>query len=451
MIQNRPKKSISSLHLNHNKHTAACQSVRIEPPKEVLLSMSMHSGGAPSRPIVSVGDYVRVGQKIAERGESGFSVPVHATVSGTVSAIEPFRQADGRSVDVIRIESDGKMERDPSITPPSPTTIEEFLDCVTESGIVGLGGAAFPLSGKLSAVRNNQIDTVLINGAECEPYITSDHRIMVESTDLIVKGVDILRKWMNAKHFVIGIEDNKPDAIAKLREAFAGDDSVEVFKLPGIYPQGAKQVLLYQATGLVVKGGQRLASLGVIIINVSSLAKLAQYMETGTPLVDRIVTVDGSAMNEPKNLLAPIGTPIEHLLEQAGGLNCEPGKVLIGGPMLGVAVSSLSEPTQKATNAVLAMTKKEARSFEPTDCIRCGRCVANCPAGLNPSNLARAAALEDQDARYRRLQECSLNQCIECACCAYVCPAHIPLMAIHLDSKRFVKKYRSEHAAEGRK
>ena len=445
----RPKKNISTLKLHHHKHTAASQSVRIAPPKEVLLPMTMHAG-APAEPIVAVGDYVRVGQKIAERGEKGFSSPVHATVSGTVTAIEPYTQADGRSVQIIRIESDGKMEKDPAIKPPVANDVEEFLEVVAESGIVGLGGAAFPLWGKLAAVRRNQIDTVLINGAECEPYITYDHRMMVEHSDLIVKGVEILRKWMKSKRFVIGIEDNKPDAIAKLREAFAGDTSVEVLPLPSIYPQGAKQVLLYNVTGQVVKGGQRLASLGVIIINVSSLAKLAQYMEDGMPLIDRIVTVDGSAVKEAKNLVAPIGTPIEHLFEQAGGLNCEPGKVLIGGPMLGIAVKSMSEPTQKATNAILAMTEKEAKTFEPTACIRCGRCVANCPVSLNPAALARAAELEDEDQRFIRLQEYSIGQCIECACCSYVCPAHKPLMAQNLQAKRFVKKYKAEHTTEGR-
>ncbi len=275
--------------------------------------------------------------------------------------------------------------------------------------------------------------------------------MMVEHPELVVKGVEILRKWMNAKRFVIGIEDNKKDAIDILNKAFEKDDTVEIRVLPSIYPQGAKQVLLYNVTGQVVKGGQRLASLGVIIINVSSMAKLAEYLETGLPLVDRIVTVDGSAVKEPKNLLAPIGTPIGHLLEEAGGLNCEPGKVLIGGPMLGIAVQSLDEPIQKATSAVLAMNKKEARFFEPTACIRCGRCVANCPVSLNPANLARAMELEDEDARFVKLQECSVGQCIECACCSYVCPAHKPLMDLNLQGKRFVKKYKAAHTNEGGK
>ena len=319
-----------------------------------------------------------------------------------------------------------------------------------DSGVVGLGGAAFPLWGKLDAIRKNQIDTVLVNAAECEPYITSDTRMMVDHTDLVVKGVHLLHKWMNAKKVVICIEDNKQEAIAKLREALAGEDWAEIFILPAIYPQGAKQVLLYNVTGQVVKGGQRMASLGVIIINVSSTAKMAQYMETGMPLVDRIVTIDGSAVKEPKNLIAPIGTPISYLVEQAGGLSCEPGKVLIGGPMLGAAVASMDEPSKKATNSLLFLTEKEAKIYEPTACIRCGRCVANCPVSLNPAALARAMENENEDVRFVKLQEYSVGQCIECACCSYVCPAHKPLMESNKQGKRFVKKYKAAHAEGGK-
>ena len=442
------RKNISTLKVHHNKHTAGCQPIRVAPPKEVLLPMNMHSG-SPAEPIVAVGDYVRVGQLIAKPGE-GMSCPVHATVSGTVTAIEPMKQADGRSALTIKIESDGKMEQDPNLKPPVFDDVDGFLAAVKDSGVVGLGGAAFPLWGKLDAIRKNQIDTVLVNAAECEPYITSDTRMMVDHTDLVVKGVHLLHKWMNAKKVVICIEDNKQEAIAKLREALAGEDWAEIFILPAIYPQGAKQVLLYNVTGQVVKGGQRMASMGVIIINVSSTAKMAEYMETGMPLVDRIVTIDGSAVKEPKNLIAPIGTPISYLVEQAGGLSCEPGKVLIGGPMLGAAVASMDEPSKKATNSLLFLTEKEAKIYEPTACIRCGRCVANCPVSLNPAALARAMENENEDVRFVKLQEYSVGQCIECACCSYVCPAHKPLMESNKQGKRFVKKYKAAHAEGGK-
>ena len=433
------KKKLSALKVPHNKHTAGIPSVRVAPPKEVLLPMSMHAG-APSVPVVAVGDYVRVGQEIG-RADGRFGCPVHATVSGTVTAIGPYQQADGSTVTVIRIESDGKMEQDPNLKKPEVHDLDEFLAAIQSSGIVGLGGAAFPLWGKLDAVRRNKIDTVLINGAECEPYITSDHRTMVEHSDLVVKGVAVLKEWVKAERFVIGIENNKPDAIAEMKRVFADDPAVEVMELKSIYPQGAKQVLLYNVTGKVVKGGQRLASLGVIIINITTLAKMAQFMEDGTPLIDRCVTVDGSAVAEPKNIVVPVGTPMKYLIEQAGGLSTEPGKILIGGPMLGVAVQSLEEPIQKATNAVLAFNQKESRLFETTDCIHCGRCVANCPVSLNPTAFDKAMRMEDEDARAALLKAESLKQCIECACCSYVCPAHRPLMETNKQAKRFLRKY----------
>ena len=442
------RKNISTLKLHHNKHTAGSQAAPIAPPEEVLLPMTMHSG-SPAEPIVAAGDYVRIGQLIAKAG-SGMSSPVHATVSGTVTAIEPFTQADGKSVQIIRIKSDGKMEKDPNLAPPVFDDLDGFLAAMKDSGVVGLGGAAFPLWGKFDAVRRNKVDTILINGAECEPYITSDHRIMLEEGNMLKAGLDLLHKYIGAR-CVICIEDNKQDAIDNLTQVFAGDDYVEIQPLPSIYPQGAKQVLLYNVTGKVVKGGQRMASLGVLITNVSSVTKMAEYMTTGMPLVERIVTVDGTAVREPKNVKAPIGTPISHIIEQAGGLKCEPAKVLIGGPMLGTAVSSLDQPIQKVANAVLAMDKREAVKLEPSVCIRCGRCMANCPVDLNLEGIAAAMELENEDKKYTELKRLGVGQCIECACCSYVCPAHKPIMHTNNDARRFIKKYEAAHAEEGRK
>ncbi len=442
------RKNISTLKLHHNKHTAGSQAAPIAPPEEVLLPMTMHSG-SPAEPIVTAGDYVRIGQLIAKAG-SGMSSPVHATVSGTVTAIEPFTQADGKSVQIIRIKSDGKMEKDPNLAPPVFDDLDGFLAAMKDSGVVGLGGAAFPLWGKFDAVRRNKVDTVLINGAECEPYITSDHRIMLEEGEMLKAGIELLHKYIGAR-FVICIEDNKQDAIDNLTQVFAGVDYVEIQPLPSIYPQGAKQVLLYNVTGKVVKGGQRMASLGVLITNVSSVTKMAEYMTTGMPLVERIVTVDGTAVREPKNVKAPIGTPISHIIEQAGGLKCEPAKVLIGGPMLGTAVSSLDQPIQKVANAVLAMDKREAVKLEPSVCIRCGRCMANCPVDLNLEGIAAAMEMENEDKKYTELKRLGVGQCIECACCSYVCPAHKPIMHTNNDARRFIKKYEAAHAEEGRK
>ncbi len=434
------KKNLSKVHLPHTKHTANMQSVAICPPKEVLIPTSMHSGG-PAIPVVNEGDHVYVGTLIAKADEK-ISCPVHASVSGTVKSIEPFVLDNGRKCQAIRIESDGKMEADPNLHPVTVSNLDEFLDAVKDSGVVGLGGAAFPVWGKLDAVRKNDVETMLINGAECEPYLTSDTRTMLEYADYIKKGIELLRDYCNVRKFIIGIEANKPECIAKMNEVFAGDSSVEVKVLDSIYPQGAKQMLLYNSTGKVVPEGARLASVGVLIINVTSLAMVARYFETGMPLVERIITVDGTPVAEPKNVVAPVGTPIGYVLEQAGGFNKEVGKVIIGGPMMGNAVSSLDVPVIKATNGLISFTVEEAKELEPTDCIHCGRCVDNCPLMLNPVAYARAMEIEDEEERLAILDEEQVGICMECGCCAYVCPAHKPLVKINREAKAFVRSKR---------
>ena len=441
------RKNISTLKLPHYKGTAGCAAVRMPVPKEVLLPMNMHSGQA-AEPVVQPGDYVRVGQLIA-REEGKNSAPVHASVSGTVKAIEPYA-VGGRKTTAIRIESDGKMEKYPDLPIPQPTNLDEFLQCVRQSGVVGLGGAAFPVWAKLAAAQKNHIGTVLINGAECEPFITSDHRTMLECGDLIQKGIELIKKFMGSEEFIIGIEKNKPDAIAQLTERFRGDAAVRVMPLSSVYPQGAKQVLLYNATGKVVGPGQRLASLGVIIINVTSLAKMAEYFTTGMPLVERIVTVEGSAVKEPKNLLVPIGASVRDLVEACGGLKEEPGKILFGGAMMGKTVDTLDASILKATNAVVIMNQKDAARTAPTACIHCGRCVAVCPLGLKPTAFARAMELEDENQRAAILQKEQVSLCMECGCCSYVCPAHRPLAENNSAARRFIRGWESARKEGGK-
>ncbi len=441
------KKNISSLHVPHNKNTAGSVPVPVSAPREVVLPMNMQSGHE-AVPVVNVGDHVYLGQLIAKE-EGRASSPVHASVSGTVTEIAPIRLAGDREVLAIRIENDGKMERHPDMKAPVVTNLDEFLEAVRNSGVVGLGGAAFPVWAKLDAVRNNEIETILVNGAECEPYITSDHRMMLDRSDLVVRGVNLMKEHMKVPRVVIAIENNKQDAIDKMKELFRDDPAVEIYPLETVYPQGAKQVLLYNVTGKVVKGGQRMASLGVLIINVSSVAKLAEYIETGMPLVDRIVTVDGSAVKEPKNLIVPIGTPIRHLLNEVE-MKAEPGKILIGGPMLGHAITELDSPVIKATNAILAFEEKDSIDLEASSCIRCGRCMANCPVGLNVVGIERAMAKKDEDERAAALTKLGLKQCIECACCSYVCPAHRPILARNLEGKEFLKKYNAAKKEGGK-
>lgn len=432
------KRKISALKLPHYKSTAAKESERMAVPKEVLLPMNMHSGGA-AEPVVQPGEHVYLGQLIA-REEGRNSAPVHASVSGTVKAIEPYA-VGGRKTMAVRIESDGKMEKDPGLRAPQPETLDEFLQAVRDSGVVGLGGAAFPVWAKLAAAQKGHIRTVLINGAECEPFITSDHRNMLENSGLIQKGIELLKRFLGSEEFILGIEKNKPDAIAQLTELFKDDPAVTVKPLSSVYPQGAKQVLLYNATGKVVGEGQRLASLGVIIINVTSLTKMAEYFVTGMPLVERIVTVDGSAVQEPKNLIVPIGSSVRDLVAACGGLKEEPGKIIFGGPMMGKTVDTLDASILKATNAVVIMNEQDAQRLEPSPCIHCGRCVAACPLGLNPTAFARAMEMEDEDSRAALLEQEKVSLCMECGCCSYVCPTHRPLAENNSAARRFIRSY----------
>ena len=420
------RKNISTLKLPHYKGTAGKAAVRIPVPKEVLLPMNMHSGQA-AEPVVAVGDHVTVGQLIA-REEGRNSAPVHASVSGTVKAIEPYA-AGGRKTTAIRIESDGKMEHCADLKIPQPTNLDEFLQCVRESGVVGLGGAAFPVWAKLAAAQKSHIQTVLINGAECEPFITSDHRVMLECGDLIEEGIELLRRFLESEEYIIGIEKNKPDAIEQLTERFKDDPSVKVMPLESVYPQGAKQVLLY---------------------NVTSLVKTAEYFTTGMPLVERIVTVEGSAVKEPKNLIVPIGTSIRDLVEACGGLTEDPGKILYGGAMMGKTVDTLDASVLKATNAVVIMNRRDAEKIKPSPCIHCGRCVAVCPLGLNPTAFARAMEMENEDARAALLQKEQVSLCMECGCCSYVCPAHRPLAENNSAARRFIRSWESARKEGGK-
>lgn len=442
-----PRKNISTLKLPHFKSTASKEAVRMPVPREVLLPLNMHSGQA-AEPVVEVGQHVTVGQLIA-REEGRNSAPVHASVSGTVKAIEPYA-AGGRKTTAIRIESDGKMERCPDLKIPQPANLDEFLQCVRESGVVGLGGAAFPVWAKLAAAQKNHIQTVLINGAECEPFITSDHRVMLECGDLIQKGIELLKRFLESEEYIIGIEKNKPDAIEALTERFKDDPAVKVMPLASVYPQGAKQVLLYNATGKVVGPGQRLASLGVIIINITSLVKTAEYFATGMPLVERIVTVDGSAIKEPKNLIVPIGSSIRDLVEACGGLKEEPGKIIYGGPMMGKTVDTLDASVLKATNAIVVMNRRDAEKIAPSPCIHCGRCVAVCPLGLNPTAFAQAMELDDDERRAAILQKEQVSLCMECGCCSFVCPSHRPLAENNSAARRFIRGWESAKKEGGK-
>ena len=416
------------------------------PPKEVLIPTSQHIG-APATPIVKVGDEVKVGQLIAEA--SGYvSANVHASVSGKVTKIEDYLRTNGSSVTAIRIESDGLMTPDESIAPPTVNDIGSLVDAVRASGLVGLGGAGFPTSVKLDAIKKGTIKTVVINAAECEPYITSDARTMLDDAEWVYEGIKILQSVSpSVEKYIIGIENNKPDCIAKMKETFVNEASVSVKELPSLYPQGAEKVLIRNTTGIIVPEGKLPADVGVIVMNVTSLAFMAKYVKTGMPLVEKCITVDGSAIKEPKNVIAPIGVSLNELIEFTGGFSEEPGKVLFGGPMTGFAVSSLDEVIIKNNNAVVAFNKKDSQMPEASPCIHCGRCVEACPHFLNPTAFGKALTIENIDERMAKLEELSINLCIECGCCKYVCPAQRPLIEHNRIAKNSLKSYKAHKAS----
>ena len=410
----------------HRKNTADAKPIKMAPPSEVSIPMAQHIG-APATPVVKAGDRVFVGTLIGEA--SGFvSAPVHSSVSGTVKKIGSLLTSNGKSCDTVVIESDGEMTPDASLKKPEITDINSFVDAIRASGLVGLGGAGFPTSVKFEACKKGIIKKIIINGAECEPYITSDTRTMLDDTDYIVEGINLLEEYAKPEEIIIGIEENKKTSIEKLKAALSDYSSVKVMTLPSTYPQGAEKVLIYNTTGLVVPEGKLPSDVGCIVMNITSLSFLAKYAETGMPLVEKCVTVDGSAIKEPKNIIAPIGSSLKDIIEFAGGFSEEPGKVLYGGPMMGIAAYSTDDPIMKNTNAITALNRKDSETQKDNPCIHCGRCVEACPMGLNPTLFAKAMKIDSAQERAERLVEAKLGLCMECGCCSFVCPSRRPLV-----------------------
>ena len=411
----------------HRKNTADMPAVRMTMLPETVLLTTVQHIGAPAVPVVKPGDHVYVGTLIAEAG--GFvSAPVHSSVSGTVKKIENYLSSQGKTCPAIRIESDGLMQPDPDIKAPVITDFASLSKAARDSGLVGLGGAGFPTAVKLSPTVVDKLDTLILNGAECEPYITSDTRTMLDDSEHIKDGIALIKKTSSIKTVIIGIEKNKKECIEKLTALFASDPDVKVSVMSDRYPQGAEKILIYNLTGRVVPEGALPSDVGVLVMNVTTIAFLSKYTKTGMPLVEKCVTVDGSAIKTPKNIIAPVGTPIADLLREVSADVNAIGKLLYGGPMMGVAVYTADDPILKNTNAITALSLKDALPKRPTACIHCGRCASICPMGLLPTAFCKAMNLDSPDDRAERLTAAKVNLCIECGSCSFVCPAARPLV-----------------------
>ncbi|MBQ3069209.1 MAG: electron transport complex subunit RsxC [Clostridia bacterium] len=421
----------------HRKHTAESATERMPVPETVILSMAQHIG-PPCTPTVKVGDKVEVGQIVGD-SDAFLSAPVHASVSGEVTAVTSITMPSGQAVQAVVIRSDGEQRVHESVVPPTVETYDDFLKAVRASGLVGLGGAGFPTHVKLRPKNVDAVDTIIINAAECEPYITSDYRELMENSWNIVSGVQTVMEFLDTQRVIIAIESNKPAAIKELSAIAASVSKpgreVSVQTLPARYPQGAEKVLIAQTTGRKVPPGKLPADVGCIVMNATSVSVLAWYLKSGMPLVEKRITVDGGAVAEPKNVLVPLGTPIKDVIAFCGGYKAPARKLLMGGPMMGTALKDDSLPVLKQNNAILAFDE-EALLPEPTACIRCGRCVAACPMSLTPPAITAAYKTKNTDVLEKR----GVMVCMECGSCAYVCPANRPLVQTMRLAKEMVRK-----------
>ncbi|EXG86248.1 electron transport complex subunit RsxC [Lacrimispora sp.] len=430
------------IHPYEGKELSENKPVQVLQPKgEMVFPLSQHIG-APAKPLVAAGDQVLVGQKIGEPG--GFiSACVISSVSGTVKTIEPRMVANGSMVPSVIIENDGKYqtvegfgkERD-----PKTLSKEEIRNLVKEAGVVGLGGAGFPTHVKLTPKDESKIDTIIVNGAECEPYLTSDYRMMLEEPESIIKGLNIILQLFDNAKGVIGIESNKPEAIKLMTELVKDEPRITVCPLQTKYPQGGERTLIYAVTGRKINSTMLPADAGCMVDNVDTVISIYNAVVKGIPLIRRIITVTGDAIANPQNYNVRTGTSYTELIEASGGFKTEPEKVISGGPMMGQALFNFNIPVTKTSSALTCLTKDEVAVNAPTACIRCGRCVKVCPGNIVPQMIMDAAERSDLE----RFVKLNGMECCECGCCAYICPARRPLT-------QAFKEMRKEVAASRKK
>lgn len=413
------------IHVDEHKNTAGVRTEILPPPAEVVIPLSQHIG-APAHAVVSVGDAVLVGQKIGD--VEGLGCPVHSSVSGTVKGFVSGFTPAGKKIECVIIENDFNNTVSPDVKPMgkklSECTTDEIVDAVREAGISGMGGAAFPTYAKIQSAIG-KADTVIVNCAECEPYITANHRLLLENPMAVTNGAKILMKAMGIRRTYLAIEDNKLDAANKLEELVAGSDLFEVKVMKTKYPQGDERQLIYALMGKELPQGKLPADVGVVIFNAETCAAVYSALSTGMPLVSRIVTVDGDCIKRPMNFRVPIGTKMSWLAECAGGLAKTPARIISGGPMMGQAQWDPDAPVTKATSAVLMLSEDSVpQSVEDPVCIRCGKCVKGCPMHLAPCYICEASRAHEFDL----CEKYGAMTCVECGCCSYNCPAKIEIV-----------------------
>lgn len=426
------KRAAQGARVPHHKGTSGTATVQMPLPTRIVLPMQQHIG-APCTPAVKKGDQVYVGTVVGRAG--GFvSADIHSGVSGTVQSIDSVHMPGGAHSAAVVIVPDGSQTPDPALKPPVVTDAAGLAQAARDCGLVGLGGAGFPTAVKLAP--KTPIDTLIINGAECEPYITSDEREFLESSETVMRGVKAVREHLNIGTVIFAIERNKPQAIDLMFSLTQGDAAYKVQPLDSRYPQGAEKVLIETVTGREVPRGGLPADVGVLVMNVTTVSALGKYLDTGMPLVTKRLTVDGDAVNKPQNVEVIIGTPIAEVLEFCGGVKDDFAKLLMGGPMMGTAVADVNSPVLKQNNALLCFGEKAAHIPVPGPCIRCGRCIEACPMGLSPVEIAGAFQKGDVAA----LNEMMVDLCMGCGSCTFVCPAKRPVCQTMNLAKAMQKK-----------
>lgn len=432
------------VHPPERKELTAGAPIRRMPfPEEIVLPLRQHTG-KPARLLAKPGDRVERGDKVAE--SDGFvSVPIHASAAGTVKDIGWYPHPDGSMAEAVRITVDRfspQIPRPRIIPRWEGLTPDQVVQAVQRAGVVGLGGGAFPTHVKLLPPEGVAVDTLIVNGAECEPYLTTDHRIMVEYPERVHFGIRVMMHTLGVGRAIIGVEKNKPDAIEALRETLPDDLDVGVQGLTVKYPQGYEKMLIEALTGREVPSGKLPMHIGVVVQNVGSIACIAEVFETGLPLIERVVTVTGPGVRRPSNLIVPVGSKLRELLEFCGGLRKDATEIVFGGPMMGASQPDLDAPIIKGTTGVVVLTEKESRRRRTYPCIRCGSCLDACPVFLNPSSLGLLA----QAGRFEEMEEANLADCMLCGCCSYVCPSNIPLSQMFALAKAGAKRRKQQAA-----